>query len=68
MSQFYDALETRSPAGAEAAHLAALPQQIACRPAGQPGVCQHPGRRGCCASITSRAALAQLPVTRKYQL
>ena len=67
MSQFYDALETRSPAEREAALLAALPQQIA-----------HAQKNASAfadilagvdaASITSRAALAQLPVTRKYAL
>jgi len=29
MSKFYDALETRSSAEREAAHMAALPQQVA---------------------------------------
>ena len=67
MSQFYDALETRSPAEREAALMAALPQQIA-----------HAQQKSSAfaeilagvdaASITNRAALAQLPVTRKYQL
>ena len=29
MTDYYDALETRSPAGREAAHMAALPAQVA---------------------------------------
>ena len=67
MSTFYDALETRSPAEREAALMAALPQQIA-----------HAQQRSAAfaeilkgvdaASINSRAALAQLPVTRKSEL
>lgn len=67
MSTFYDALETRSPAEREAALMAALPQQI--------GHAQKasPAFAGILAgveasSVTSRAALAQLPVTRKYEL
>jgi phenylacetate-CoA ligase len=67
MGQFYDALETRDPAAREAALLAALPAQVAhaqahsaaMRDALQGVNAQH---------ITSRAALAQLPVTRKSDL
>ena len=67
MSSHYDALETRSPQAREAALMAALPAQIA-----------HAQKHSAAfaeilqgvdaASVTSRAALAQLPVTRKYEL
>jgi phenylacetate-CoA ligase len=67
MAEFFDALETRNPATREAAHMAALPAQIA-------HAQQHTAAfaqilHGVDASrITSRAALAQLPVTRKSEL
>ncbi|WP_435336230.1 hypothetical protein, partial [Klebsiella pneumoniae] len=64
---FYDALETRTPDEREAALLAALPRQIA-----------HAQQQSAAfarildgvdaAQITSREALARLPVTRKYEL
>lgn len=67
MSTFYDDLETRSPQEREAALLAALPGQIA-----------HAQQRSeafagilagvDAAQVTSRAALARLPVTRKHEL
>lgn len=67
MTSFYDTLETRNPAEREAALLAALPTQIA-----------HTRSKASAftalladinpASIISRAALARLPVTRKYEL
>jgi phenylacetate-CoA ligase len=67
MSKFYDALETRDPAEREAALLTALPDQVA-----------HARKHSAAyaailadvdpASITSRAALARLPVTRKHEL
>ncbi len=67
MSNFHDALETRDPAAREAALMAALPQQIA-----------HAQRHTAAfasilagvnaADVNSRAALARLPVTRKYEL
>ncbi|HRL99770.1 MAG TPA: phenylacetate--CoA ligase family protein, partial [Acidovorax sp.] len=67
MSTFYDALETRSPAEREAALMAALPQQIAHAQKASPAFASI--LAGVDAStITSRAALAQLPVTRKYEL
>lgn len=67
MSTFYDALETRSPVAREAALLAALPAQVA-----------H-ARKASAAfadilsgvdttAITSREALARVPVTRKHEL
>ena len=67
MSLFYDALETRAPQEREAALLAALPQQIAHAQAHSPAFADILAGVDA-ASITTRAALAQLPVTRKYQL
>ena len=62
-----DALETRLPAEREAALLAALPAQIAHARTASPAFAEilagiDP------AAITSRAALATLPVTRKHEL
>jgi phenylacetate-CoA ligase len=62
-----DALETRAPAEREAALLAALPAQIAHARTASPAFAEilagiNP------ATITSRAALAALPVTRKSEL
>ncbi len=67
MSDFFDALEQRDPAAREAALLAALPVQIAHAQAHAPAFARilHGVTA---ASITSRAALAQLPVTRKSEL
>jgi phenylacetate-CoA ligase len=67
MTNFYDALETRNPAQRDTAHMAALPTQIA------HAQNQSPAMRELlagvdAASITSRAALATLPVTRKGEL
>ncbi|MBY0454879.1 MAG: AMP-binding protein [Burkholderiaceae bacterium] len=67
MTSFYDTLETRDPAEREAALLAALPAQVAHARSMAPAFAAiladvDP------ASITSRAALARLPVTRKYEL
>ena len=67
MTDYFDALETRTPAEREAALMAALPRQIAHAQA-------HSAAMGeilagfDAAEITSRAALAQLPVTRKSEL
>jgi phenylacetate-CoA ligase len=63
----YDALETRDPAAREAALLAALPAQVAHAQANTGAFAEllagvDP------ASITSRAALARLPVIRKSEL
>lgn len=67
MSPHYDALETRSPQDREAALMAALPAQIAHAQKNSAAFAEI--LRGMdAASITSRAALAQLPVTRKYEL
>ncbi len=68
MSAFYDTLGNPPPEEREAALLAALPGQIAHAQKRSPGVCQTSWPGWMPASITSRAALAQLPVTRKYEL
>jgi phenylacetate-CoA ligase len=66
-SEVYDALETRSPAEREATLLAALPAQIA--HAQQHSAAMRDALQGVDARhITTRAALAQLPVTRKSDL
>ena len=67
MSDFFDALETRDTAVREAALLAALPLQVAHAKLASPAFAEilkdvNP------ASVTSRAALARLPVTRKHEL
>ena len=67
MSQHFDALETRAPDAREAALMAALPAQIAHAQAHAPAFAEllqgvDPSR------INSRAALATLPVIRKYEL
>ena len=67
MTAFYDSLETRSPDEREAALMAALPAQIA--HAQQKSAAFAEILQGVnAAGITSRAALAQLPVTRKSEL
>ena len=67
MSEFFDALETRSATEREAAQMAALPGQIAHAQAHSPAMAEI--LRGIDAqAITSRAGLAQLPVTRKHEL
>ena len=63
----YDALETRDPAAREAALMAALAAQVAHARTNAPGFARiladvDP------AAVTSRAALAKLPVTRKSDL
>jgi phenylacetate-CoA ligase len=67
MSNYYDALETRDSAAREEAMLAALPGQVAHAKASSVALQQilkdvNP------AAVTSRQALAQLPVTRKHEL
>jgi phenylacetate-CoA ligase len=67
MNTHMDALETRDPAAREAALLAALPVQIAHAQKNAPAFAEslkdiH------AVNITSRAALAKLPVIRKYEL
>ena len=67
MSAHYDALETRSPQAREAALMAALPVQIAHAQAHSPAFA-HILAGLDATQIQSRAALAQLHVTRKYEL
>ncbi len=67
MTDHYDALETRDPAAREAALLAALPRQVAhaqARSTAFAGILDGVDAAG----VISRAALAQLPVTRKHEL
>ena len=67
MTDFYDALEHRDPAVREAALMQALPAQIAHAQTHASAWAQI--LQGVKASdINSRAALAALPVTRKYEL
>jgi phenylacetate-CoA ligase len=63
----YDALETRAPALREASQLAALPAQVAHAASRTPAFAEILAGVDA-ASITSRAALASLPVTRKGAL
>jgi phenylacetate-CoA ligase len=66
MSQFYDALETRDPAAREKDLFARLPSALA-RAMGAPGWAEH--LKGVDPkTVTSRAALAKLPVLRKSDL
>jgi phenylacetate-CoA ligase len=67
MSKYYDTLETRDPQEREKAQMAALPAQIAHARANSPFFAEQlkdvdP------AGVTSRAALAKLPVLRKSTL
>ena len=65
--EFFDALETRDPSERESALMAALPRQIAHAQAHAPAFAQL--LEGIEAqAITSRAALARLPVVRKHEL
>ncbi|RZL64321.1 MAG: phenylacetate--CoA ligase family protein [Variovorax sp.] len=67
MSDYYDQLEIRDPAERERDLLAALPKQIAQAQTAAPAFAQIlEGVRP--ADITSRGALARLPVTRKSEL
>ncbi|WP_431098636.1 phenylacetate--CoA ligase family protein [Polaromonas aquatica] len=67
MTTHYDTLEHRPHASREAAQLAALPQQIAHAQSHAPAFAAIlKGVNG--ATVSSRAALARLPVTRKYEL
>ena len=67
MNTHMDALEKRDPAEREAALLAALPAQIAHAQKNAPAFAEIL-KDICAADITSRAALATLPVVRKYEL
>ncbi|MEF7616379.1 AMP-binding protein [Aquincola sp. MAHUQ-54] len=64
---YFDALETREPEAREAALLAALPRQLAHAKAASAA---HAARLAHIdpQSVTTRAALAQLPVLRKHEL
>jgi phenylacetate-CoA ligase len=66
MNTFYDQLEARNPAEREAALMAALPAQV--RAAQATAAFGELFKNVDAQSITSRAALEQLPVTRKSQL
>jgi phenylacetate-CoA ligase len=65
-TEFFDALETRDPELREAALLAALPAQIRAAQATAAFGAILDGIDA--AAVNSRAALAQLPVTRKHEL
>ncbi|MDI1246596.1 MAG: AMP-binding protein, partial [Rhodoferax sp.] len=67
MPDFFDALETRDPAQREAALLAALPMQVAHAKLASPAFAEilkdvNP------ADVSTREALAKLPVIRKHEL
>ena len=67
MAEHYDALETRESAERERDHLARLPKQIAHARKNAPGfarILTDVDPR----AVTTRAALARLPVTRKSDL
>jgi len=66
-SPHLDALETRAPDEREAALLAALPAQVAHARSASPAFAEILSGIAP-AAITSRAALATLPVTRKHEL
>ena len=66
MSEHLDALETRDPALREAALAAALPKQVAAAQR-TPAFAELLGGVDA-GSVTSRAALARLPVLRKHEL
>ncbi|WP_396432944.1 phenylacetate--CoA ligase family protein [Limnohabitans sp.] len=67
MSQHFDALETRAPEVRETALMAALPGQVAHAKAKAPAFAELLKDVDAVA-VNSRAALAQLPVIRKYEL
>jgi phenylacetate-CoA ligase len=67
MTPFFDALETREPALREAALMAALPGQVAHAKQASAAL-SHILAAVDPAAVTSRQALAQLPVTRKHEL
>lgn len=66
MSEFYDGLETRDPAAREAALMATLPAVVTRAQATAAGAELLAGIDA--AAVTSRTALAALPVTRKSEL
>ena len=67
MNDFYDALESRDPAERESDLLAALPKQLLHAQTASSAFAEI--LKGIdCAGVTSREALARLPVTRKSEL
>ena len=67
MADYYDELETRDPELREAQHMVALAKQVANAKANAPHFTRLLGHVDP-AAVTSRAALAKLPVTRKSDL
>jgi phenylacetate-CoA ligase len=67
MTEYYDSLETRDPAQREAALMQALPRQVAHAQRATQAFAALLGGVDA-AGITSREALARLPVTRKHEL
>ena len=67
MNRFYDTLEARDPAAREAALMAALPSQVALAQRASPAMAELLDGVDA-AAVTSRAALARLPVLRKHEL
>ena len=67
MKEFFDALETRDPAERDTALMAALSRHVAHAQAASPAMAEILANVDA-AAITSRAALARLPVTRKSEL
>jgi len=66
-TQYFDALETRDPDLRERMQFAALPRQVAYAQAAAPALARILAGVDALA-VTSRAALAGLPVTRKSEL
>jgi phenylacetate-CoA ligase len=67
MTQYYDALETREPAEREAQLLATLPAQVAHAQRSSTAFAELLAGVDA-GAVTSRAALAKLPVIRKHEL
>ncbi len=67
MTSYYDALETRDPAQREAQLLAALPRQVAHAQRASSALAQIL-KEVDAAAVTTREALARVPVTRKPEL
>ena len=67
MAEYFDALESRPPALREAALMAALPAQVGHAQRAAPAFAALLADVDA-AAVTSRAALARLPVTRKHDL
>lgn len=67
MNPYYDALEARDPAARETALMAALPAQVAQAQRASPAMAELLAGVDA-AAVTSRTALAALPVLRKHEL